>query len=273
MRDLQADIITELGVVPAIDPETEVQRRAQLLVDYALRAHAKGFVLGISGGVDSTVAGRICQLAAEAGRAAGHRLEFHAVTIPHKVQLDAHDAQAAMDFIAADHRHNFNIGETTDAFGDEFQTAFGQTSTDYNLGNVKARLRMVVQFALAGQLGLLVVGTDQAAESVTGFYTKFGDGAADIMPLAGLNKRQIRAIADHLGASAALRDKAPTADLLGDKPGQLDEVELGVSYDAIDDYLEGKTIADADAEQIEKLYLRSRHKRHRPVVPADKWWQ
>ncbi len=273
MRDLQADIITELGVAPSIDVETEVHRRTQLLVDYAVTAHARGFVLGISGGVDSTVAGRLCQLAAELGRAQGHQLEFHAVTIPHKGQVDAADAQAAMDFIAADHQHDFNIGDTTDAFGAEFASAFGQPSTDYNLGNVKARLRMVVQFALAGQLGLLVVGTDQAAESVTGFYTKFGDGAADIMPLAGLNKRQIRALADHLGASDALRDKPPTADLLGERPGQLDEVELGVSYDAIDDYLEGKPVAAADAEQIEKLYLRSRHKRHRPVTPADKWWQ
>lgn len=273
MRDLQADIITELGVMPNIDPQIEVQRRVQFLIDYAVQAHAKGFVLGISGGVDSTVGGRICQLAVEAGRDQGHQLEFHAVTIPHKMQLDSHDAQSAMAFIAADHRHDFNIGETTDAFGEEFQRAFGQTSTDYNLGNVKARLRMVVQFALAGQLGLMVVGTDQAAESLTGFYTKFGDGAADIMPLAGLNKRQVRAIADYLGASVALQDKAPTADLLGDIPGQLDEVELGVSYDAIDDYLEGKTVAEVDAKQIEKLYLRSRHKRHLPVTPAAQWWQ
>ncbi|MFC0582137.1 ammonia-dependent NAD(+) synthetase [Micrococcoides hystricis] len=272
MRDLQADIITTLGVTPSIDPAVEVQRRVDVLVDYAAKADAKGFVLGISGGVDSTVGGRICQLAAEAGRAAGHDLQFHAVMIPHKIQSDAADAHAAMDLIAPDHRHTFNIGSTTDAFAAEFATAFAEPSTDYNLGNVKARLRMVVQFALAGQLGLLVVGTDQAAEAVTGFYTKFGDGAADIMPLAGLNKRQIRALADHLGASVALRDKAPTADLLTEKPGQLDEVELGVSYDAIDDYLEGKTVSDADAEQIEKLYLRSQHKRHLPVTPADKWW-
>lgn len=273
MRHLQAEIIAELSVQPVIDPAEEVNRRVQLLVDYAKTAHAKGFVLGISGGVDSTVGGKLAQLAAEAGREQGLDLVFHAVQIPHHVQVDSSDAQAAVDFIAPDHAHVFNIGPTTDAFADMFTQAFGEQSTDYNLGNVKARLRMVAQFALAGQRGLLVVGTDQAAEAATGFFTKFGDGAADIMPLTGLTKRQVRQLADHLGASQHLRDKPPTADLLGLNPGRLDEDELGVSYEHLDDYLEGKTVPEAAAQQIESLYLRSAHKRHLPVNPTSKWWQ
>ena len=132
---------------------------------------------------------------------------------------------------------------------------------------------MIAQYALAGQRELLVVGTDHAAEAVTGFYTKFGDGGADVVPLAALTKRQGRALLEELGSPERLDLKAPTADLLDDSPGQTDEANLGLSYQHIDDYLEGKPVPVDVAEAIEARFLATRHKRTTPVTIFDRWWR
>ena len=136
---------------------------------------------------------------------------------------------------------------------------------------------MIAQYALAGELGALVVGTDHAAEAITGFYTKHGDGAADLVPLAGLTKRQGAALLQHLGAPDSTWQKVPTADLEEDRPALPDEEALGVTYKQLDNYLESTNgAADIDpqvAEHIEKLWFRSRHKRHLPVTPHDDWWR
>src|SRR5690606_40849143 len=106
------------------------------------------------------------------------------------------------------------------------------------------------QYALAGHDGRLVIGTDHAAEAVTGFYTKFGDGAADILPLSGLSKRQGKALLRELGAPERLYLKVPTADLLDGQPGRADEDELGLTYEQIDDYLEQRPVSDDVATRI-----------------------
>lgn len=272
MSALQQQIIEELGVRPAVDPAEEVERRVQFLVDYLRATGTRGFVLGISGGVDSTLAGRLCQLAVERLAEQGTEAEFLAVRLPYRVQHDEADAQAALDFIDPQQRVTYNVAPAVDGFEEEFRTAAGAGISDFNKGNVKARVRMVAQYALAGEKNLLVVGTDHAAESITGFFTKFGDGGADLLPLAGLNKRQNRQLLQHLGAPEPLWAKVPTADLLDGKPGRTDEEELGLSYDQIDDYLEGKDIGSQAAQALELKYLRSRHKRTVPVTPADHWW-
>lgn len=272
MRELQRIIIEEMGVAPEIDAAGEVARRVQFLVDYAHSAHAHGFVLGISGGIDSTLAGRLGQLAAEALRANGQDAQFVAVRLPYKAQVDEADAQAAMAFVAADTELSINIAPGTDGVVAEFAAATGRALSDFDKGNVKARLRMTAQYAIAADLDLLVIGTDQAAESVSGFFTKFGDGGADVLPLYGLNKRQVRQLLEHLGAPEALRVKPPTADLLDGKPLQGDEVELGLSYDVIDDYLEGREVPADAAETIERRYLATRHKRTTPATILDDWW-
>ena len=202
----------------------------------------------------------------------GAAAEFWAVRLPHHVQTDESDAQDALSFIGADHEVVINIGAATDAAADEYEKATGEAITDFGKGNVKARMRMIAQFELAGEKRLLVVGTDHAAEAVTGFFTKFGDGAADVVPLAGLNKRQGRALLSHLGAPDHLIAKAPTADLLDDEPGQTDESSLGLSYDQIDDFLEGREIEAAAASALIEKYRRSEHKRRTPVAPTDSWW-
>lgn len=273
MRELQRIIIDEMGVQPRIDPAAEVERRVRFLADYARTAHAKGFVLGISGGVDSTLGGRLGQLAAERIREEGGQAEFVAVRLPYRIQADEADAAAAMDFVAADTEVTLNIAPGTDGIVAEYETATGRALSDFDRGNVKARVRMTAQYAVAGDKDLLVIGTDQAAESVSGFFTKFGDGGADVLPLFGLDKRQVRQLAQHLGAPEHLWQKLPTADLLDGKPGQADEVELGISYDVIDDYLEGKDVPEEAAVLIEQRWLRTRHKRTTPVSVLEDWWR
>lgn len=275
MRERQQSIIHSLGAQPVIDPAIEISRRVQFLADYALNARVRGFVLGISGGQDSTLAGRLAQMAAERLREAGHSdMTFVAVRLPYATQIDADDAQLALNFIRPDETMTINIARATDVLCADVDDAMGSSSgvaaalRDFVRGNVKARMRMVTQYAIAGQRGLLVVGSDHAAEAITGFYTKFGDGSADVMPLGGLNKRQGAALLQSLGAAARLWEKIPTADLEDGQPGQSDEEALGVSYHDIDDYLEGKEISVQAAERIEELYRSSAHKRALPAAPG-----
>ncbi|MGF6824081.1 NAD+ synthase [Microbacterium sp. ZKA21] len=270
---LQKQIAEDLGVRPDIDPQTEIDRRVQFLVDYLVTTGAHGFVLGISGGQDSTLAGRLAQLAVEKARAAGAQASFIAVRLPYRIQHDADDAAAALEFIAADRVVEVNIQHGVDGVETDIEQAAGADISDFNRGNIKARIRMVAQYALAGHDRMLVIGTDHAAEAVTGFFTKFGDGAADILPLSGLTKRQGKSLLRALDAPDRLWLKVPTADLLDGQPGRADEDELGITYEQIDDYLEGRDVDAEAAARIEGKYLASQHKRHLPVTPTDTWWR
>ena len=273
MRPAQARIIADLHVQPTIDPAAEVARRVGFLADYLTATGSSGFVLGISGGQDSSLAGRLCQLAVQRLAASGVDASFIAVRLPYAVQADEDDAQLALSFIQPTDAVTFDIQRAVDGAQAEFDDRFDRPMSDFTKGNVKARSRMIAQYAIAGQNRMLVVGTDHAAEAVTGFFTKFGDGGADILPLSGLSKRQGRAILQHLGAPERLYLKAPTADLLDDNPGQTDEANLGLSYADIDDYLEGAEVPDAVAEALEARYLSTEHKRAAPVTPFDGWWR
>ena len=202
MRELQDKIIEEMGVQPRINPAEEIRKRVDFLKDYLKATHTKGFVLGISGGIDSSLAGRLAQLAVEELEAEGVEANFVAVRLPYGIQHDEDDAQAALDFIKAKTEWTYNISQAVDGFEDEFEKTTGAPISDFHKGNTKARARMIAQYALAGEHNYLVIGTDHGAESVTGFFTKFGDGGADILPLFGLNKRQNRALLAELGAPA-----------------------------------------------------------------------
>jgi len=273
MRPLQREIIASLQTQRTIDPAVEIRDRVRLMVDYLERTRARGFVLGISGGQDSSLLGRLAQLAVEQRRAEGAEAVFVAVRLPYGEQHDEADAQLALDFIRPDERTTVNIKASVDAMREALADSLPVGVSDFNAGNIKARSRMIAQYAIAGDRGLLVLGTDHAAEAVTGFYTKFGDGGSDLNPLGGLTKGQGRELLIALDAPARLYEKVPTADLLGDRPGRADEDELGVAYADIDAYLRGEDVAAAAAERIELLYLRSRHKRTTPVVPSDSWWR
>lgn len=266
----QDQIISALHTAPLIDPEKEIDRRVDFLVDYLHATGARGFVLGISGGQDSTLAGRLAQLAVERARPA----RFWALRLPYGVQADEADAQVALAFIAPDHRATINIKEATDATARTTADALGVARLgDFHVGNIKARQRMVAQYALAGQEKLLVIGTDHAAENLTGFFTKHGDGAADLLPLAGLTKNQGALLLSTLGAPPSTWEKVPTADLEDERPALPDEEALGVTYAHIDAYLEGRRVPEAAAERIEHLWRASEHKRHLPATAQDSWWR
>jgi len=266
VRELRAAIAADLNVQPTIDPEQEVTRRVGFLRDYLLTTGAKGYVLAVSGGQDSTLAGRLTQLAVESLRAEGHAADFVTVRMPYRVQADEDDAQLALQFIAADPGIVVNIEHGVDGVVQDTADA-GVPLSDFVKGNVKARMRMVAQYAVAGQRGYLVVGTDHAAEAVTGFFTKYGDGGA------GLTKTQGRQVLEHLGAPARLYEKAPTADLLDELPGQTDEANLGLTYAEIDAYLQGHDVPVEVAEAIEARYRATEHKRQVPATPFDTWWR
>lgn len=275
MRPLQQDIIEALKVKSHIVAEEEIEASKAFLKDY-LKAHPflQSLVLGISGGQDSTLAGKIAQLAVEELRqeTGNDKLRFIAVKLPYGKQLDETDVIDALAFIQPDQTITVNIKEATDAIVSALEEN-GSEISDFNKGNIKARQRMVVQYAIAGQTSGAVIGTDHAAESVTGFYTKFGDGAADILPLWRLNKGQGKAMLKVLNCPPHLYEKVPTADLEEDRPALPDEVALGVSYQAIDAYLEGKDINENEAQIIENWYVRSEHKRHLPITIYDDFWK
>jgi NAD+ synthase len=265
-RYLQELIITELGVSATFDPDTELERRTEFLADRLRSTLATSYVLGISGGVDSSTTGRLCQLAVERIRAEGGRATFIAMRLPYGVQADEADAQRALEFIRPDETLTVDVKPATDAMVESVRHAGLGDREDFHSGNVKARQRMVAQYLVAGARSGLVVGTDHAAEAVMGFYTKHGDGACDLTPLSGLSKRRVRELGARLGASPEITGKVPTADLETDNPGLPDEAALGVSYDEIDDFLEGREVGELAAAKIIATHRRTAHKRAMPLA-------
>ncbi|WP_274308305.1 ammonia-dependent NAD(+) synthetase [Solibacillus daqui] len=272
---LQQQIIEELNVLPQIDVEQEIRRSIDFLKDYAKKhSFVKGFVLGISGGQDSTLTGKLAQMAVDElnAEAAQAKYSFWAVRLPYGVQADEQDCQDALDYIQPTKIYTVNIKEAVDASVRALANT-GIELSDFAKGNEKARERMKVQFSIAAMNGAVVLGTDHAAEAITGFFTKFGDGGADLMPIFRLNKRQGRQILKKLECPVHLFEKVPTADLEEDRPSLPDEVALGVTYEQIDDYLEGKEIPDQARETLEGHYKRSMHKRHLPITVFDDFWK
>lgn len=272
--EVRTSITRELAVQSTIDPVTEIRRRVDFLKEYLSSTPATGFVLGISGGQDSTLTGKLAQRAVTELRADGHEAEFVAVRLPYGVQADEDDASVALRFIDPDRTVTVNIKAAADASAAATADALGTAEVrDFVRGNIKARQRMIAQYAIAGELGYVVVGTDHAAEAVTGFFTKFGDGGVDLTPLTGLTKRQGAALLRELGAPESTWRKVPTADLEDDRPALPDEEALGLTYQQIDDYLEGKDVSGDVADKLEKMFMATRHKRAVPVTPFDDWWK
>ncbi|MCW8930693.1 MAG: ammonia-dependent NAD(+) synthetase [Gammaproteobacteria bacterium] len=270
LLDAQA-IINEMRVLPKIDPGFEIKRRIEFIQTQLKQSGLKNLVLGISGGVDSTTCGRLAQLAVEQlnEQEKDSIYQFIAVRLPYGVQADEADAQTSLAFINPTQSLTVNVKPGVDEIHKESLSALkeqnlltqSEFAIDFAKGNVKARARMISQFEIAGLLGGLVIGTDHSAENVTGFYTKYGDGACDMAPLFGLNKRQIRQIAKLLGAPQTLIEKTPTADLECNSPSKADEIALGITYEQIDDFLEGRKVDEAIQEKLIKIYTGTEHKR------------
>ena len=272
---LQQQIIKALGAKPQINAEEEIRRSVDFLKSY-LQTYPfiKSLVLGISGGQDSTLAGKLCQMAINELRqeTGNESLQFIAVRLPYGVQADEQDCQDAIAFIQPDRVLTVNIKGAVLASEQALREA-GIELSDFVRGNEKARERMKAQYSIAGMTSGVVVGTDHAAEAITGFFTKYGDGGTDINPLYRLNKRQGKQLLAALGCPEHLYKKAPTADLEDDRPSLPDEVALGVTYDNIDDYLEGKNVPEQVARTIENWYLKTEHTRRPPITVFDDFWK
>jgi len=261
----------EMKVLSEINPSEEVARRVAFIKHQLTQSGLSTLVLGISGGVDSSTCGRLAQLAVDElnkEKPEGN-FQFVAVRLPYGIQADEDDAQTALSFIKPSHIVTTNIKDGADGIHQQTQSSLESanllTATagqiDFSKGNVKARSRMVAQYHIAGILGGLVLGTDHSAENITGFFTKWGDGACDLVPLFGLSKRQVRQIAEYLGAPNNLVYKAPTADLEDLEPGKKDEDALGLTYDELDDFLEGKPVTAEVEQRIIEIYRKTQHKR------------
>ncbi len=264
-------ILMEMKVLPEIDPNFEIRRRVEFIQNTLKASGSKSLVLGISGGIDSATCGRLAQLAIDGlNESSGSSdYQFIAVRLPYGVQADEHDAQESIGFIQPTHNIHINVKLGADGVHEEtvgeLQSkgimSVSDALVDFAKGNVKARTRMVIQYEVAALTQALVLGTDHSAENITGFFTKWGDGACDLAPLFGLSKRQVRQVAKTLGAPQGLIEKTPTADLESLSPQKADEIALGVTYDQLDDYLEGKAVSDEVAAHIEAIYLKTQHKR------------
>lgn len=259
----QDSIREALGVPREFDVESETERRIQFLADYLKASGASGYVLGISGGVDSTVAGRLASLACQRAGAT-----FTAMRLPYGTQADESEAADAIAFVEPSQNVTVDIKPAVDSLLEATGLAdLTPERQDFVKGNVKARQRMVAQYAVAGRTDSLVVGTDHAAEAVMGFFTKYGDGAFDVGPLLGLTKSRVRDIGRQLGAPSHLVEKVPTADLEDLRPGLPDEEAYGVTYAEIDAYLVGDDVSPRAREVIESAYRRTAHKRSLPPGP------
>lgn len=230
-------------------------------------AGAKGVVLGMSGGLDSAVVGALCV------RALGKsKVLAMAMPAPDSDPLDARHAALVCKAIGV-RLATRPIGPIADGV----LKALGTTPAPHALANAKSRARMVLLYATAQTKGLLVCGTGNKSELLTGYFTKWGDGGCDLNPIGDLYKTQVRRLARHLGVPRPVIAKPPSAGL---RRGQTDEGDLGLSYEELDAILKGielnhslpaigrKTgLPKAKVAKVHKLVRDSEHKRHLPIVP------
>ncbi|SEP60379.1 NAD(+) synthase [Basfia succiniciproducens] len=219
-----------------------------------------GYTLGVSGGIDSAVC---AHLVARTGA------PVQALILPAEVtsQSDVADAQATLESAGIDGQI-ISIAPWYDLIMQQLSPVLNSEPERVNVlkGNLMARLRMIALFTTAQSHRSIVLGTDNAAEWLTGYFTKFGDGAADVLPLAGLRKEQVFELGRYLGVPQSVLEKKPSAGLWA---GQTDEAEMGVTYAEIDAYLRGETVSPQALQQIRFWHNRSHHKRMLPPKPKS----
>lgn len=237
--------------------EEYLKQVEQFLKDYLEKTHCKTYVLGISGGVDSS----LC--AALARNAVGKDHLLCLILPIESNKKDEDDAKKLVEELDL----NYVVVDNSAAFRSFIETnkKLGVTFDRSTLGNFKARLRMCTLYAYAQKYNGLVIGTDNADERYTGYFTKHGDGACDILPIAHLLKGEVVEASKLLGVSDYLAERVPTASLF---EGQTDETEMGVTYKDLDNYILGGKVDDKVKERIEYLHKISEHKRvATPMAP------
>lgn len=266
LHEVRREIMRQLGTGIIKDIGRDADRRIQGMEQYLYKSGRSAYVLGVSGGVDSTTSSILAQTACRNLRLAGRVGKFVALRLPYGVQHDEDDAQHALDIIKPDQVLTINIKPAVDAMMEQLgMRDLSDAQYDFIKGNVKGRQRMIAHYAVAGRHDGLVIGTDHASEALMGFFTKFGDGAADVVPKWNLTKGQVRQTASVLGVPDSLAYKVPTADLEDLKPGLPDEVAYGVTYEQIDAFLLGEDVSDEAANIMITQYRKTAHKRDQPV--------
>lgn len=228
------------------------------------KSGSKGLLVGVSGGVDSAVVACLIHRAMPK--------DSLGVILP--IKSSTNSLEDAMKLVDKEGINNITIDLT-----DEHESILKKTvsalknadmlKNDYvkiTDANLRARLRMSALYAAANDLGYMVVGTDNVEETYTGYFTKYGDGAVDILPLKTISKKEIYEMAKILGVPSNIIKKAPSADLW---ENQTDEAEMGVSYDAIAKYIAGEQVSENDSETIQALHRKSEHKRN-PIPFFDR---
>lgn len=222
----------------------------KFMVDYLNDSHQEGFVLGLSGGIDSSC------VAALAKKAVG-KDKLHCIMMPiNSLEDDLKDAIK----LAEDLDLNYSVIDGSKAFNElvkEFE-GLGIELDASTKGNLKARIRMSILYAYGQKSRYLVLGTDNLDESYVGYFTKYGDGGVDLLPICRLTKEEVREVASILGVRKELVERVPSAGLY---EGQTDEKELGILYKDLDAYLLGKEVDPKTKERIEYLHRISEHKR------------
>lgn len=246
---------------------TRAGKISSWLKERAAAAKAEGFVFGLSGGIDSAVVARLCQLATP-----GHVL---GVMLPcHSQPQDEQDALLVAEAFKIP-TARVDLGATFDTLGSTLDHALTEQHPRFKVdvvdikqrlprANIKPRLRMTSLYYVANALNYVVAGTGNKSEITLGYYTKYGDGGVDVLPIGGLFKSEVRALARELGVPEPIITKPPTAGLW---PGQTDEAEMGFTYEMLEKYLAGDTsVPDNIAARIEALKAASDHKRALPPI-------
>lgn len=242
--------------------EQQIDLTVQWLKDKVAESHTDGLIIGLSGGIDSSVC------AALMVRAVGERAL--GISMPVKSNpKDQQDAKLLAEAIGIRY-YPLDLSAAHQLMFDDITKLVDYRASNERLSdaNLRARLRMSALYTIANLKNLLVVGTDNAAELYTGYFTKYGDGGVDILPIANLSKAQVYEWGAYLGVPKAILQREPSAGLW---EGQTDEGEMGTTYDYIDAHLRGESIPDKDRQIIETMHARSEHKRHTP--PAPPLWE
>jgi NAD+ synthase len=245
-----------MGGFMLTDMETLAQKLAHWIRDETQKAGGGGVVVGLSGGVDSSVTAVLCQRAFPQNVLA-------AIMPCHSLALDVEHAR-----LVAEKFHLPTQTIVLDSLYDALLATLPQIGEESTRkiaeANLKPRLRMITLYYLANRLGYLVVGTGNRSELAVGYFTKYGDGGVDLLPLGNLVKTQVRELASHLGIPQEIIEKAPSAGLWA---GQTDEGEMGLTYQDLDRYLLTGEAGAGVKERIEALSQASLHKKRIPTLP------
>ncbi|MCQ2752883.1 MAG: NAD(+) synthase [Bacilli bacterium] len=229
----------------------------KFLKDYLKKSHASGYTLGLSGGVDSALTLALLLKAVK-------KEQIHLVIMP--IESDPNDQKDAIA-LCKKFKVKYDLVNLTNAFR-KLRKDIEEVHplNALAISNIKVRLRMVTLYAIAQKENSLVVGTDNLDERYVGYFTKFGDGACDILPIAKLTKHEVYEASKMLGVTTTILKRPPSAGLF---LNQRDEVELGISYPVLDRYLLGEKVSKKDEERIKHLHAVSEHKRANIPEPED----